>query len=481
MKEKKFLSHFVTIGIGTIINIFLGFLTTPILTRIVSPDDYGHLSIFTMYTGLAVMILCCGLDQALVRFYYEKNELSYKRSLLAKCIILPLGATFIFGLVVIFLSFNRILSDEFSQTVYVLFSVYVVIEILNRFALLIIRLEYKSKLYSAINVIAKLMYIAIGIPLVIFVNKDNLVELILAYIGSQIICVLIGVLSQSDKWNSTKSRKSDCIVTEKELVKYGFPFIFSLGIMTLFQAIDKISLSMFSSYDEVGIYSSANSIVNVFAVIQTTFNALWGPMAVEHYSQDPSEKRFYQTGNKVITLVMFFFGFSLMLFKDIFALLLGASYRDAALIVPFLVFSPIMYTISETTVTGLVFKKKSNIQIIVSVGACVTNIIGNAILVPLYGGRGAAISTGISYIVFFTLRTFLSNKYYYVNYHLGRFYVVTGMAVIYALINTFQRINTITVTITGYFICIVVLFILYKDVMNLIIDYLKDIVARHKK
>ena len=132
--KKSFFSHFVTIGIGTVINIFLGLIATPIITRIVSPDDYGHLSVFTMYTGLAVMILCCGLDQALVRFYYESNELSYKRALLSKCVTIPLGATFIFGLIVIFLSFNGILSDEFSQTIYILFSVYVAIEILNRFA-----------------------------------------------------------------------------------------------------------------------------------------------------------------------------------------------------------------------------------------------------------------------------------------------------------------------------------------------------------
>ena len=349
----------------------------------------------------------------------------------------------------------------------------------SAFALLIIRLEYKSKLYSTINIIAKLVYIAIGIPLVTFVNKDNLVELILAYIGSQMVCVLIGVLSQSDNWNLIKMRKDDCHIAQKELIKYGFPFIFSLGVMSLFQAMDKISLSTLSTYNEVGIYSSAYSIVNVFTVIQTTFNALWGPMAVEHYSQNPSEKLFYQNGNKVITLIMFFLGFSLMLFKDIFALLLGTRYRDAALIVPFLTFSPIMYTISETTVTGLVFKKKSNIQIIISVGACVTNIIGNTILVPLYGGRGAAISTGISYIVFFTLRTFLSNKYYYVDYHLGRFYVVTGMAILYALINTFQRINI--VTITGYIVCITVLLILYKDVINLIVNYLKSIIIRREK
>lgn len=74
--------------------------------------------------------------------------------------------------------------------------------------------------------------------------------------------------------------------------------------------------------------------------------------------------------------------------------------------IPFLAFHPIMYTISEVTVGGLVFKKKSKIQVIVSVVPCVVNFIGNTILVPFYGGRGAAISTGISYILFLQCERF---------------------------------------------------------------------------
>ncbi len=58
------------------------------------------------------------------------------------------------------------------------------------------------------------------------------------------------------------------------------------------------------------------------------------------------------------------------------------------------------YTISETTVCGIVSMKKSKIQIVVAAGACITNIIMNTFLVPRYGCQGAAISTGISYIVF---------------------------------------------------------------------------------
>lgn len=155
-----------------------------------------------------------------------------------------------------------------------------------------------------------------------------------------------------------KIDRASCNISLKELIKYGYPYIISMGVTTLFQAIDKISLNMYCSYSEVGIYSSTMSLVNVFAIIQTTFNTLWAPMAVEHYSKDKDDRAFYYNGNQYITIIMYFLGVSLILCKDVFSILLGAKYREAAYILPFLIFNPIMYTISETTVNGLVFMKK---------------------------------------------------------------------------------------------------------------------------
>lgn len=203
------------------------------------------------------------------------------------------------------------------------------------------------------------------------------------------------------------------------------------------------------------------TLVHIFAIIQTAFNTLWSPMAVEHYTKNPNDKEFYQKGNQVITVIMFFLGISLILVKDIFAILLGEKYREAAYILPFLIFNPIMYTISETTVTGLVFKKKSQMQVIVAVGACITNIIGNFLLVPRLGCQGAAISTGVSYVVFFSLRTYLSNKYFYVDFKLKKFYFLTTVVIFYALYNTFIHFNVGSVL--GYFVCLSILVVMYKD------------------
>lgn len=469
MKDNKFLKHFAIIGSGAFLNMLLGLLTTPIITRIVDPIEYGQLSMFVMYSNMAVMVLCMGLDQAVVRYYYENDQLEYKRALLFRCIKLPVIISCIVTIFVIAFCVTGILKFEFNSLIMVLLFIYTIVQIIYRFSMLIVRLEYKSKLYSVLNIVQKISYILIALPLIILIKGEYLLLLTIGTVASVFICMCVSISAQIRMWNYFVNTDISCIISQKELLKYAYPYIISMGITTIFQAIDKISLNYYRSYSEVGIYSSTMSLVHIFAIIQTTFNTLWAPMSVEHYSKDPVDRTFYQKGNQLITVVMFFIGISLILVKDIFAILLGAKYREAAYILPFLIFNPIMYTISETTVSGLVFMKKSKVQVVVALGACLTNIIGNIILVPKLGCQGAAISTGLSYIVFFTLRTFLSNRYFYVDFKLKRFYFLTLLVCLYALYNSFIKFNIGSVI--GYIICLVALVILYKPTIKWGIKY----------
>ena len=477
--KNKFLKHFAVIGSGTIINMFLGLLTTPLITRIVNPNEYGQLSIFTMYSGIALMVLCMGLDQALVRYYYEDDSISYKRSLLYKCIVMPIICSIVVSGVVISLRIFDFAFVEFEFIVVYLLCVYTIIQLIYRFSLLLIRLAYKSKVYSMLSIIHKLLYILIAIPLLLFYKDNCLLLLIIATMMSVFVCLIISIYVQRDYWNVLKIGERNCKFSYKELIQYGAPFIISMGITTIFQAMDKIFLNIYCDYTEVGIYASTMSLVNIFAIVQTTFNTIWAPMAVEHYSNNKEDKSFYQKGNQLITVVMFGLGLLLILCKDVFSILLGEKYREAAYILPMLIFNPIMYTISETTVVGLVFKKKSKLQVVVAVGACLTNLIGNIILVPKLGCQGAAISTGLSYIVFFVLRTLLSNRYFYVEYQLKKFGILTVIVLLYALYNTFNEFGVLSVL--GFGGCMFVLIKLYWPEIIWGLNYIRENINILKK
>ena len=56
-KNNSFLKHFTIIGGGTLINMLLGLITEPIITRLVDPDENGRYSLFTMYSSVGAFLL----------------------------------------------------------------------------------------------------------------------------------------------------------------------------------------------------------------------------------------------------------------------------------------------------------------------------------------------------------------------------------------------------------------------------------------
>lgn len=474
MGEKGFLKHFAIIGGGTFLNLLLGVFTTPLITRIVDPDEYGQHSFFLLYANLALLILLLGMDQGLGRFYFLKAEREYRRALLFRCVQYPFFVTLAVAAIVIVVSVTGLVHLEFPPIIMSLLCGYTFFEVLFRFGLNVNRLEYNSKMYSALNIALKAIYVGLALPLLLIFKGNDLLMLCIASTGSVFVVLVISILSQKEMWNIRANNDAACSVDRVDLIKYAFPLTITMGITYLFQALDRLSIKHFCTYADVGVYASTISLVNIFMIIQTTFNTLWSPMAIEHFSNDPEDKTFYQKGNQTITVIMFFLGVSLILCKDVFALLLGEKYREAAYILPFLIFHPMMYTISETTVIGINFMKKSNMTILIAGVSCLANFVGNTILVPRIGPKGAAISTGLSYILFFALRTLISNHYFYVDFKLKKFTILTIVVCAYAFYNTFVKFNWLS--IVGYVVCVLVIVFLYKDVVVWGMNYLFGLV-----
>lgn len=57
-----------------IIAVLLGFLTLPIFTYYLSPEDFGVIAIFFLFGNFLAAFLSFGLMNATYRFFYERNE-----------------------------------------------------------------------------------------------------------------------------------------------------------------------------------------------------------------------------------------------------------------------------------------------------------------------------------------------------------------------------------------------------------------------
>jgi len=243
--------------------------------------------------------------------------------------------------------------------------------------------------------------------------------------------------------------------------------------------MDKLALRSFSTFEEIGFYTAANKIVAVLLLIQTGFSTFWTPVAYETHEKSPDDTSLYSRVSKLLAAVMFMVSLLLIGFKDIIVLILDSAYLPAANIMPFLIFYPIMYTVSETTVIGINFAKKTHWHLWISLMAASVNFIGNSLLVPIYGAKGAALATGVSYVVFFYSRTLISRKLYRVDYSLMRYTMATFILIFVAFINTF---NDIALLEAGtVLIGLVLIWLIYRSELKYSLSLFAKLMMKFRK
>lgn len=471
-KKQSIVENGIAMFIGTSLNVLISVITTPIITRLVLPADYGQWSLLSTYSNIILAIVMVGMDQAFVRFYYKHESVSYKRYLTFTAVKIPV-ALLAFAIIVLSCFISKLnLFEENSTIVYVLLYLNVLLAIVNKIAQLVLRMEQRGREYSLLMVVNKIVYLIIVFTLIFFSSLNDFVILTIGTVGAQLVVTISAIMMGRDEWRLF-APKPDCVdVTIKQLLLYGLPFVYAILAGDIFNAADKWAIKAIKTYSDVGIYSAAANIVAICAVVNTTFILLWAPLAMEHYEKAPEEKNLYIKANAGITAVMFVIGAIIICFKDVIVLLLGVKYRLAVTIVPFLLFNPIMTTISETTVYGINFKGKTWYHMIITTVSALLNVALNAFLVPKFSCEGAALATAVSYTAFFVLRTALSNHVYPVKFEIGKFAIATIAFSIYSFLNTFTDVNFWENILM--FVCFaIIITYLYHNYLKLMINILK--------
>lgn len=470
--KNNLLKKFLSFSIGGYVALVIGFFTTPITTRMLSPEQYGISSMYLLVVNILMLLAMLGLDQGFVRYFYDENE-EDKGLLLKNCLKIPVIMLVIIS--VLILLFREKISEfiflENSYPMIILLIVMLIFTLLNRYSFLTVRMNQKAKLFSIFQILNQLLNF-IFIVLLFKVYGDNYKTIVVGSTITTILLTIFSILSERKIWSF---KGKNIKTTEKDLLKYSLPFTITMALTWIFQSSDKVAIKVFSNIEELGLYAAAFKIVALLNIVQTGFTTFWVPVAYEKYTKEPENLEFFQKIHGYISLVMFGMALVVLMSKDLIILLLGEKFRVASSIMPCLVLMPIMYTISETTVLGINFKKKTKYHMTISVVVAMLNILGNMLLVPYFGAKGAAISTGLVYIVFFSLRTYFSLKEIKFRFNLKRFYFSTVIVTSYAIYLTFNELGKSGILLGILLIGMVlgIHFEVVKDVFSMMKNVLK--------
>lgn len=396
-------------SIGPIVGALIGFITVPIITYFISPEEYGKSSMFTLAISILQLFVFLGMDQAYTKRYYE----TVNRSKLLTNAIFP---AFILVMAIdlgLFLGKGKVAELLFGSSEEII-CVYALIIILpglaiEKFALMDIRMQQRGVLYSVMSILLKTLTLICIVTLFVQYQKSFRAIVFgttvaqLLYSGILLFCVRKSFIIRASllDWLEIKS-----------LLKFGLPIVPVSIIGWALSGMDKVMLRGFCDYSELGMYEVAFKVVNIIGIAQTCFTSFWVPVAHQWNNDNVDKERFVYIG-RLISLAMTGIFVLVLLFKNVIFFILADDYGQAANIVPFLLIYPIMYTVSEVTVMGIYFKEKTLNLLFVSLAASIVNIALNCILIPKAGAIGASIATGVSYTVFFWIRTLISRRIWF--------------------------------------------------------------------
>ena len=72
-KKNSALSGFLKYFYGNFVVLLLGFISLPLITRVMSREEYGRTGMFTSAVTVIYIFAILGMDQTYIRYYYKEG------------------------------------------------------------------------------------------------------------------------------------------------------------------------------------------------------------------------------------------------------------------------------------------------------------------------------------------------------------------------------------------------------------------------
>ena len=435
MKKDIFstLKHTIIYSIGNVSIKVVGFILLPLYTSYLSVSDFGMLGLLEAFLQFGIAVFGFRLSTAMIRWIAGEKEIAKQKSIVftalstSSLLLIPVVAILLFFRVELSILFFD--SDSFSR--YFLILIFTIpAELIFLFVVDILRTREKSILYLIITLLKVITNLSL---VVYFVTSLKMgVE---GIILSQLISTLFLLLLSVPVFLNNIILKYN-IKIAKEMLRYGFPLIFSTISLMLLTLADRFYLKFFYSLSDVGIYNLSYKIASVInVVVIQSFQLGFLPLAFKKYEEGEGHVFFIKILKYYSTILLLSIIVISIFSKEIIMLLSkNTDYYQAYYYVPVIAMSFYIKGIYYVFSLGLHFVKKTKYNsLIVFIGA-VVNLLLNFLFVPKFGIWGATAASVLASIVLLLLFYYYSQREYRIEYDIKRMFVLTVVGVVFILI-----------------------------------------------
>jgi len=367
-----------------ILRMVAGFFVGVWVARYLGPEKFGIFSYALAFVSIFQGIAKLGLDGILVRDLVKEPE--KKDIYLGTSFWLKFFAGIIIFIIVLIVSYFA--SDNLQTFIYInIISAGLIFQSFE-----VIDFYYQATVQAKYISIRKMiqLFLSSSIKLIFILVKADLIWFVLVTLFDSISLAVFS-------WLIYKSQRLPNFIkyfelnTAKRLLKDSWPLVFSSIAIAVYMRIDQVMIKNLLGDREVGLYSAAVKLVEVWYFIPMIITQSLFPAIVSKYN---NKQEFFRR-LIVLSSVMGYIGLFISVMLSISSyfiikMLYGEKFLDAAPILSiasFIIF--ISFWMSGVSRRQAIDMQK--LALFATILSAVANIILNFIFIPIYGVRGAAL------------------------------------------------------------------------------------------
>ncbi len=395
--------------LASIINAAIPFFLLPILTRYLSPSDYGIVAMFQILTALALPLVGLSIYGAIRRQYFEREEIDLP-VYIGNCLVLLLAATAVWALV--FWIFATPIGELFAFPASWLSAVWMVCaaQVVTQVLLAMWQVQNRSVRFGIFQILLTAANLGLSIGLVVGLSFDWRGRVLAQVVAPVLFGMIAFGLLIRQGWVRFRIRPAYM----RHALRFGVPLIPHMIGMATITMIDRVMVANLIDVRAAGIYMVAAQVCAVLFLLQGSFHQAWVPWVFDQLKNgNAADKQrivaftyVYDACFLLLALLLAWIGPWLLGF------LVGEAFADAGAFIFWLALAYAFSAMYKMVATFIFYQEKTHLLAGITFFTGVVNIGATYVLILRNGAVGAAQGTALAFLSAFLLTWVLAAKVY---------------------------------------------------------------------
>jgi len=450
-------------SIGNIASKLAGFVLIPLFAENISIALYGLLTLFEICFDIINPISNVGVENALMRWFYDKESDGKRKSLYFTVFVFSVLSTFVVLILAYILMTNytsAIFSSDVNKSLILIFLSSVFMRLVVASPLTLLRIKQKAIKQTGMVVLGLVITVSLTYVFLQYYHME-LYGVFLAQLLSNLVLLILLVPTV---FNNIQFKLEKEIL--KKMLHYSYPLVFSGLLTTVLVLSDRYILKYYYSLGDVGVYSLAYKISNIVKIcITTSFLQSYVVSYFKGMNDVKESDRFLVKSLTYFVFIACYLSLFIVYFgKEVLVVLSSGNkdYWQAYVLLPFLLVAVILAGVRQISSMPIRREKQTRLLSIYSICAAVLNLLLNFVFIPEWGAYGAVISTIISQLLVVVIyNLYLRNRYQIVIEYRRLFILVSLTLVVFVPLLFLNELNLFIRIPVKVFILVAYPFLLY--------------------